>query len=118
VCSGWLRARWGVANLRGLIVPILDLRIKFALGEPTYDQFTVVVVLNVGDSLVGMVVDSVSDVITLTPDQLKPVPAMAALIESDYLVGMGAIDERTIILMDIDKLLASDDIGLIATMAA
>lgn len=108
----------GVVNLRGLIVPILDLRIKFALGAPSYDQFTVVVVLNVGASLVGMVVDSVSDVVTLTAAQLKPVPAMAALVDAGYLLGMGALDQRMIILIDIDKLLASGDIGLVAPLAA
>ena len=64
----------GVVNLRGIIVPIIDMRIKFALGTPSYDQFTVVIVLNIGGRVVGMVVDSVSDVITLTPEQIKPAP--------------------------------------------
>src|SRR5471032_2374381 len=66
----------GVVNLRGIIVPIIDMRIKFKLGEPTYDQFTVVIVLNIGGRVVGMVVDSVSDVITLSAEQIKPAPEM------------------------------------------
>jgi purine-binding chemotaxis protein CheW len=108
----------GVVNLRGSIVPIIDMRIKLNLGEPTYDQFTVVVILNVSSRVIGMVVDSVSDVITLDPNQIKPAPEMGAVLDTDYLTGMGAIDDRMLILIDIDKLMASSEIGLIAKLAA
>src|SRR3954470_18752557 len=64
----------GVVNLRGTIVPIVDMRIKFELGDVRYDQFTVVIILNVGGRIVGMVVDGVSDVIGLTPEQMRPAP--------------------------------------------
>lgn len=103
----------GVVNLRGIIVPIVDLRIKFHLGTPTYDQFTVVVILNVASRVVGIVVDSVSDVITLTPAQIKPAPEMGGAIADNYLVGLGTIDDRMLILIDIDKLISSTDMGLI-----
>lgn len=102
----------GVVNLRGIIVPIVDMRIKFSLGSPTYDQFTVVVILNVAGRVVGMVVDSVSDVITLTPEQIKPAPDMNSAMASDYLIGLGTIDERMLILIDIDKLMSSAEMGL------
>lgn len=102
----------GVVNLRGIIVPIVDMRIKFSLGSPTYDQFTVVVILNVAGRVVGMVVDSVSDVITLTPEQVKPAPDMNSAMASDYLIGLGTIDERMLILIDIDKLMSSAEMGL------
>lgn len=102
----------GVVNLRGIIVPIVDMRIKFHLGTPTYDQFTVVVILNVSGRVVGMVVDSVSDVITLSPEQIKPAPDMNSSMASDYLVGLGTIDERMLILIDIDKLMSSAEMGL------
>jgi purine-binding chemotaxis protein CheW len=107
----------GVVNLRGIIVPIVDMRIKFKLGEPTYDQFTVVIILNIGGRVVGMVVDSVSDVITLTPEQVKPAPDMGAL-NSNYLIGLGTLDERMLILIDIDRLMSSSDMGLIEQVAA
>ena len=103
----------GVVNLRGIIVPIIDMRIKFDLGTPTYDQFTVVIILNVADRVMGMVVDSVSDVITLTTDQIKPAPAMGAALDTNYLIGLGTLDERMVILVDIDKLLSAEDIGLV-----
>ncbi|MFC7297972.1 chemotaxis protein CheW [Herminiimonas aquatilis] len=102
----------GVVNLRGIIVPIVDMRIKFSLGSPTYDQFTVVVILNVAGRVVGMVVDSVSDVITLTPEEIRPAPDMNSAMASDYLVGLGTIGERMLILIDIDKLMSSAEMGL------
>jgi purine-binding chemotaxis protein CheW len=108
----------GVVNLRGIIVPIVDMRIKFQLGEPTYDQFTVVIILNIAGRVVGMVVDSVSDVITLNPDQVKPAPEMGTTFDSDYLIGLGTLDERMLILVDIDKLMSSADMGLMDKLAA
>ena len=103
----------GVINLRGIIVPVVDMRIKFNLGDPTYDQFTVVIILNINGRIVGMVVDSVSDVTTLTADQIKPPPEMDTTFNSDYLIGLGTIDERMLILVDIDKLMTSPDMGLV-----
>jgi purine-binding chemotaxis protein CheW len=108
----------GVVNLRGIIVPIIDMRIKFALGEPTYDQFTVVIVLNIGGRVVGMVVDSVSDVITLSAEQIKPAPEMGSALDTDYLIGLGTLDERMLILVDIDRLMSSEEMGLVERVAA
>ena len=108
----------GVVNLRGVIVPIIDLRIKFELGEPTYDQFTVVIIMYLAGSQVGMVVDSVSDVTTLTPEQVKPAPEMGTAFSTDYMIGLGTIDERMLILVDIDKLMSSSEMGLIDKLAA
>jgi len=108
----------GVVNLRGIIVPIVDMRIKFQLGEPTYDQFTVVIILNIGGRVVGMVVDSVSDVITLSPEQIKPAPEMGTALNTDYLIGLGTLDQRMLILVNIDKLMSSSEMGLIDKIAA
>jgi len=108
----------GVINLRGAIVPIVDLRIKFGLGSPSYDQFTVVIVLNIGHRVVGIVVDSVSDVIALNPEQIKPAPDLASLVDTDHLIGLGTVDERMLILINIDRLMSSTDIGLVEKLAA
>ncbi|WP_036170618.1 chemotaxis protein CheW [Massilia sp. 9096] len=108
----------GVVNLRGIIVPIVDMRIKFKVGEPTYDAFTVVIVLNIGGHTIGMVVDSVSDVVTLTPDQIKPAPDMGASVATEFLQGLGTVGERMLILLDIDKLLGSEEMGLLAASRA
>ncbi|MGO4477685.1 chemotaxis protein CheW [Massilia sp. 2TAF26] len=104
----------GVVNLRGIIVPIVDMRIKFNVGNPTYDAFTVVIVLNINGHTIGMVVDSVSDVVTLTPDQIKAAPDLGASVAAEYLQGLGTVGERMLILLDIDKLLSSEDMGLLA----
>ena len=108
----------GVVNLRGTIVPIIDMRIKFDLGAPTYDQFTVVIVLNIASRVIGIVVDSVSDVTTLLPEQIRPAPEMGTTLNSDYLMGIGTLDERMLILLDIEKFMQSGDLGLLDDVAA
>lgn len=105
----------GVINLRGVIVPIVDMRIKFDLTQVNYDTFTVVIVLNIGTRVVGMVVDGVSDVITLTPEQLRPVPEFSTATGSDHLLAIGSIGDRMLMLLDIEKLMAGTEMGLIAT---
>jgi purine-binding chemotaxis protein CheW len=102
----------GVINLRGIIVPIVDMRIKFNLGTPTYDQLTVVIILNIGTRVVGMVVDSVSDVMTLLPEQVRPAPEMNTTFNDDFLIGLGTLEERMLILVDIEKLMSSPEMGL------
>jgi purine-binding chemotaxis protein CheW len=103
----------GVVNLRGVIVPILDMRLKFNLSQVNYDAFTVVIVLNIGSRVVGMVVDAVSDVITLTPEQLRPVPEFSSAIESDHLLAIGTVENRMLILIDIEKLMTGAEMGLV-----
>jgi purine-binding chemotaxis protein CheW len=98
-------------------VPIVDMRIKFNLGTPTYDQFTVVIILNIGHRVVGMVVDRVSDVTTLLPEQIKPAPEIGSALNTDHIVGLGTLDDRMLILVDIDKLMSSADMGLIENTA-
>ena len=103
----------GVVNLRGIIVPIADMRIKFRLGKADYDQFTVVIILNVAGRVMGIVVDGVSDVITLETEQMRPTPGMGAVIDTEYIMGLGTVDERMLILIDIEKLMVSSNMGLI-----
>ncbi len=107
----------GVVNLRGIIVPIIDMRIKFNLGKVEYNEFTVVIILNVASRVMGIVVDGVSDVITLSSEQVKPAPDFAAHLDTDYIIGLGTVDERMLILMDIEKLMSSKDMGLIDSTA-
>lgn len=108
----------GVINLRGAIVPIIDMRLKFKLGQAEYNQFTVVIILNIGKRVVGMVVDGVSDVLTLNPEQIRPAPEFGNTLNTEYLSGLGAIDERMIILMDIEKLMTSPELQLVESVAA
>ncbi|MBL8446518.1 MAG: chemotaxis protein CheW [Zoogloeaceae bacterium] len=102
----------GVINLRGTIVPIIDLRIKFRLGRAEYNQFTVVIILNVSDRVVGVVVDSVSDVIMLAQDQIKEAPQFSGGTNTDHITGIGTVGDRMLILIDIERLMASRHMGL------
>lgn len=103
----------GVVNLRGVIVPILDMRIKFDLAQVNYDAFTVVIILNLGRKVVGMVVDGVSDVITFTPSQLRPVPEISSSIRGNHLMAIGSVGDRMLILIDIKKFTDSAEMGLL-----
>lgn len=109
----------GVVNLRGVIVPIIDLRIKFGLDEVKYDHQTVTIVLNIGQRVIGVVVDAVSDVIQLKNDEIKPAPEFSGALSTDHIIGIGTVTdgerERMLILMDIEQLMSSADMGLIAT---
>jgi len=108
----------GVINLRGIIVPIVDMRIKFSLGNVTYNELTVVIILNIAKRVVGMVVDGVSDVIALTPDQIKAAPEFSSSLDMEYITGVGTVDERMIIVVDIEKLMTSRDMDLVEMAAA
>lgn len=104
----------GVINLRGVIVPILDLRIKFQLEQARYDEFTVVIILNVAGRVVGVVVDAVSDVLTLSEEAIRPTPEFASTtFDTKYITGLGTVDEQMIILLDIEKLMTGADMALV-----
>ena len=107
----------GVINLRGLIVPIVDMRIKFNLGEPVYNEFTVTVILNLGKRVIGAVVDSVSDVISLAEEDIHPAPEFGTF-DMQYLLGLAAVNERMLILLDIERLMSSAEMALIEQSAA
>jgi len=102
----------GVINLRGVILPIVDLRIKFNLGSPTYDQFTVVIILNIGKRVMGVVVDGVSDVIQLSSDNLRPAPEFGSVLDTRYILGLGTVEERMIIVIDIERLMTGQEMAL------
>jgi purine-binding chemotaxis protein CheW len=103
----------GVVNLRGVIVPIIDLRLKLGCDTAEYNAFTVVIVLNVKGRVVGAVVDSVSDVLELTREQIKPAPELNSNVDGNFITGIGSVAERMLILMDIEGLMSSADMGLI-----
>jgi purine-binding chemotaxis protein CheW len=106
----------GVVNLRGVIVPIVDMRLRFGLSDVQYNSFTVVIILNIANRTVGMVVDSVSDVLELGGDAIKPAPEFNGAIEAAYITCLGTIKsgdaERMLILMDIEQMMTAPDMGL------
>lgn len=102
----------GVINLRGLIVPVVDMRLKFRLSNAGYDDTTVMIVLSVAGRTIGVVVDGVSDVLTLQPDQVRPVPDLGSAIDRKFLMGLGVLEDRMLILLDIEELMTSEEMGL------
>ena len=103
----------GVVNLRGTIVPIVDMRLKFNCSKAGYNSFTVVIILNLHRRVVGIVVDSVSDVMELAADNVRSAPDIESAIDSSCIVGLGSVAERMLILLDIEKLMSSVDMGLV-----
>ena len=105
----------GVVNLRGTIVPIVDMRLKFNCAQARYDSFTVVIILNLHSRVVGIVVDSVSDVMQLAPESIRAAPEIESVIDNGCILGLGSVAERMLILLDIEKLMSSVDMGLVST---
>lgn len=104
----------GVVNLRGTIVPIVDMRLKFNCAKAEYNSFTVVIVLNLRNRIVGIVVDSVSDVMELPSESLKAAPDIESVIDSSAVLGLGSIGDRMLILLDIEKLMSAPEMGLVS----
>lgn len=102
----------GVINLRGVIVPIVDMRIKFNMGEPVYNEFTVAIILNIGKRIIGVVVDTVSDVVSLAEDEIHPAPEFGTF-DMQFLMGLAAVNERMLILIDIERLMTSSEMALV-----
>jgi len=107
----------GVVNLRGKIVPIVDLRIKFHLGKVEYDEFTVVIILSLNDRVIGIVVDGVSDVMALKEEQILDVPDLVTSIDLKYIVGLATVQTRMLILVDIEQLMSSQEMMLMDSVA-
>jgi len=108
----------GVTDLRGVIVPIVDMRLLLKVGKAEFTPQTVVIILNLGARVVGMVVDSVSDVLTLAAEQISPAPQLGGTVNTDYLTGIGSVEDRMVILMDIEKLMAGEGFGQDERLAA
>lgn len=102
----------GVTNLRGTIVPIVDMRLRFNCAQAEYNSFTVVIILNLRERVVGIVVDSVSDVMELAPEQVRTAPDIESSIDAQCIRGLGSVGDRMLILLDIEKLMAGMDMGL------
>jgi len=107
----------GVVNLRGTIVPVIDMRIKFKLPDPSYDSFTVVVILKLSSRVIGIVVDAVSDVVRLAANDVKEAPRLGSVVDSTYLTGVATLDDRMVLLLDIEKFLSSGELDLLDGVA-
>jgi len=108
----------GVMNLRGTVVPVVDLRIRFNVGKAEYDATTIVIVMNIGRRTIGVVVDGVSDVVVLKSSDLRAAPEIAGVLRAEFLQGVAILDQRLLIVVDIDGLMSSREMGLLETAGA
>ncbi|GKS76851.1 chemotaxis protein CheW [Acidovorax sp. SUPP950] len=107
----------GVIDLRGVIVPIVDLRLKLRCAQAEYTDFTVVIILNVGGTVMGAVVDAVADVVPLQAEAIRPAPQFQGEVDSAFVTGIASVGERMLIMMDIESLLSSAEMGLVRSAA-
>jgi purine-binding chemotaxis protein CheW len=108
----------GVVNLRGIIVPVVDLRVKFGVANPRYDAFTVVVILRLAQRVIGVVVDGVSDVVALSRDEVKAAPQLGTVVDGSFIAGLATQGDRMVLLLDIEKLLSTGELNLLNQVAA
>ncbi len=104
----------GVMNLRGTIIPVVDLRAKLAMREAEYNQFTVIIVVNVGTKVMGLVVDGVSDVLNIPRTDIQATPDFGSEVDARFISGMAKAGEKLVALLDIDKVLVGDEIAALA----
>jgi purine-binding chemotaxis protein CheW len=104
----------GVVNLRGVIVPIVDLRMKLNISKVEYNEFTVVIILNVRGTVIGAVVDSVSDVVTLAAGAIKPAPQFETSLDSRFITGLANVGDRMLIVMNMEALMSNAEMGMVA----
>ncbi len=100
----------GVINLRGAVVPVVDMRLRFRMQEREYDMFTVIIIVEVRNRMIGMIVDSVSDVVDIGESTIQDTPHFTAKIETDFIKGIGQVDGKLVIILDIDKILSTSDL--------
>ena len=106
----------GVINLRGKVIPIIDLRRRFGLAPKAHDKNTRIIVIEINTVIVGFVVDAVSEVLRIPASTVEPPPPVVAGVESDYISGVGQLQDRLLIMLDLDKLLSSEDMEMLSAM--
>jgi purine-binding chemotaxis protein CheW len=106
----------GVINLRGKVIPIIDLRRRFGLQSKEHDKHTRIIVIEINTMIVGFVVDSVSEVLRIPASTVEPPPPVVAGLESEYISGVGKLEDRLLILLDLDRLLSRADIDALGQL--
>lgn len=107
----------GVINLRGKVIPVIDLRLKFSMTEQEHTQETCIIVVEVNDSLIGIIVDTVSEVVDVGGDEIEETPHLGQEIDTNFIMGMGKLKEKLVILLDIDKVLSAEELEIVEEIA-
>ena len=107
----------GVINLRGTVVPVVDLRAKFSMDATEYNKFTVIIVVNVGSKVIGLVVDAVSDVLDIPASEIRMAPDLGSRVDTRFISGMATIGEHMTVLLDIERLLSDDEVAALGSLS-
>lgn len=107
----------GVINLRGKVIPVIDLRLKFGMKPAEYTEETCIIVVDIGKALMGILVDTVSEVLDIAKDQIEPPPSFGSRIQTEFILGMGKIKGKVKILLEIDKVLSIEELMKIAQVS-
>ncbi|MEK7776980.1 MAG: chemotaxis protein CheW [Planctomycetota bacterium] len=108
----------GVINLRGKVIPVVDLRLKFGFDEVDYTKETCIIVVEVKDVLTGIIVDTVSEVLDITNEELETTPNLGEDVNTDIFIGVAKIKDKVKILLDLDKILGTEEINLVESLSA
>ena len=106
----------GVINLRGKVIPVIDLRRRFGLKSKAQDKYTRIIVIEINQMIVGFVVDSISEVLRIPANTVEPPPPVVAGLESEYISGVGKLEDRLLILLDLDRLLSREDVEALSQL--
>jgi len=107
----------GVINLRGTVVPVVDLRAKFSMEATEYNKFTVIIVVTVGVKVIGLVVDAVSDVLDIPASEIRKAPDLGARVDTRFISGMATIGDRMTVLLDMERLLSDDEVAALGSLS-
>lgn len=108
----------GVINLRGTIIPVIDLKLKFGMGSFEYRTHSCIIVTEFSDGVTGLIVDSVSDVVNMTDESIKPAPSFGTKIKTEFIKGVANIEEKLAIVLDAEKILSDEEAVLAAEAGA
>ncbi len=104
----------GVVNLRGKVIPVIDLRLKFGMEPAEYTDETCIIVVDIGHAMMGILVDTVSEVLDIAEDQIEPSPSFGSKINTDFILGMGKIKDQVKILLEIDRVLSAEELAVVS----
>jgi len=100
----------GVVNIRGTVIPLIDMRIRFGIDEKEYDKLTVIVIAEIKGKLLGLIVDSVADVVSFSSESIQDTPHFSAAVETDYIEGVGQDDENIVIILNVDRIFSDNEL--------
>lgn len=106
----------GIINLRGVVIPVIDLRLRFGMEEASYTESTRIIIIHLDQVEVGLIVDVANDVIDLHEEMIEPTPEVVGTVDVDYILGVAKLEKRLLILLDLQKVLSTEEIDQLQSL--